>query len=138
MITTSLVNMSFHIAILITLHFCPPPSTFTVLISYFYRWFYYFYLSTFLLILYIVDLLLLLYFCLYQWDFSFCNFHVSNCGLFFSILTSSFSIYCTACLVVLNSFSFCLCVKLWSLYQTWLKTLLGRIFLVVGFSLSLI
>ena len=27
----------------------------------------------------------LLYIFLYQWDFSFCNFHISSCGLFFNI-----------------------------------------------------
>ena len=40
------------------------------------------------------------------------NFLVSSCGLSFSAYRSSFSMFCKAGLVVLNSFSFCLYVKL--------------------------
>ena len=83
--------------ILTTLHFYFPLYVLQFLISYFtsfcfvyplttycgYRWLYYFCHLTFLLALYVIDLLPLLYICLYQWDFSFHNFQVSICGLFF-------------------------------------------------------
>ena len=46
-----------------------------------YRWFCYFFSLTFLLSLYVIGLLPLLNICLYQWNFSFHNFHISSCGL---------------------------------------------------------
>ena len=108
--------------ILDTVHLYSPPLKITVFDIIFYicfvcpltvyceyRWFYYFCLLTFL-VLHVDVFLSLWYVCLYQWAFPFCNFLVSSCFLFFSAYRSSFRI--CAALVVLNSFSFCLCVKL--------------------------
>ena len=104
--------------IFIILHLYPPPLTMIVLDIIFsncfvypliaycgYKWFYCC-LSTFLLALCMDDFLSLMYVSLYQWAFSFCNFHFPS--LFF-IKRSSLNI---SCLVVLNCFSFCLSVKI--------------------------
>ena len=59
-----------------------------------------------------VDLLSLLYICLYQWDFSFCYFHIYSCDLFFFTWRILFNISVKAGLMLLKSFSYCLFVKL--------------------------
>ena len=58
-----------------------------------------------------------------------CGIFVSSCGLFFSVERSSFSICCKAILVLLNSLSFCLSVKLWFLLQIWMGALLDKVIL---------
>ena len=60
------------------------------------------------------------------------NFLVFSYGL--SCLSSSLSICCKAHLVVLNSFSFCLSVKLLISPSNLNESLAGRVFLVVAFS----
>ena len=107
--------------ILTTLHFLPPfhVYNFDIIFTSFcfvyplatycrYRWFYNFCLLTFLLALYMANILPLLYICLYQWDFFPFMFHVS----FLFTWKSPFNISFKASLLVLNSFSFCLPVKL--------------------------
>ena len=90
---TLLISKFKHI--LPTLNFSPPHSLFqTYFTSIFFVYplttYYYAYslvlllLSFNLLVLYIVDLLPLWYICLFQWDFSLCNFHVSSFDLFSS------------------------------------------------------
>ena len=71
----------------------------------------YFSLLTFLIALYVVDLLLLLCILLYQWGVSLHNFPISSCGFIF-IEKSPLNISFKAGLVVQNSFSFFIFVKL--------------------------
>ena len=70
-----------------------------------------------------------------QRDLSFHNFHISNCGLFFSTQRNSFGISYKADLVILNSFSLCLSVKL-SLLHIWVVALQSEAFSVAGFPFS--
>ena len=65
-------------------------------------------------------------------SFPICNFLVSGGGLFFSAKRSRFSICCKPGLMVQNSFSFSLSVKL-LISPLSLKALLGSVFLVVVF-----
>ena len=72
--------------------------------------------------------LLLLYVCLYWWVFPFIIF-------LFLVVAFPPSICCRAGMMV-NSFCFCLSVSFWFIHQMWMRTLLGRVFLIIGFSLS--
>lgn len=75
--------------------------------------------------------------CLYQWDFTFHNFDAYSSGFFFFIYRSPFNISYKADLVVLNSCSFYLSCKIFSLSfkAEWQPCWVG--YLVVGFFMVL-
>ena len=75
----------------------------------------------------------LLYVCFYQWDFSFCNFHISSCGPFFLFPLRDVPL---GFLVKLLQCSFHMSVNSLSFSQIWVIAFRGRLFMVVGFSPS--
>ena len=70
----------------------------------------------------------------------YCLFGVCFCRSFLSLVftgyVSPFSICFKAGLVVLNYLNFCLSIKLLTSLSILMRSLLGRVILVVGFSLS--
>lgn len=82
-------------------------------------------------------LLPLLNVCFYQWDFSPFLIFLLVVWSFLFYWKNPFNISCMAGLVVINSFSFCL-VNCFCLFQFWMISLKGKVFMTVGFFLSVL
>ena len=82
----------------------------------------------------VCDFLLLYYLCLLPVIFFFCNILISNCGFSFSTWRSSLVVnveLVRRCWILL---AFACLKSFWSLHQIWMRALLSRAFLVLGYS----